>query len=362
MNYLNKLEFKYNNIPEWHRQGYKGKNIKVANLEQGNCDAWNLKDRIVNPFDMKREGTNHHGDNVMDVILQVAPECKIHMLNSAGYSTPNGGFEGDFMSQTLPYIEKNNIHLVNASLSGTNNQGLANEINKIKRATGTTFITGAGNESKFDAIGYSSENGWITIGASHLNSKGDIYIASYSSRGHSIDFTQFSSLYVNNQKYPGDKLIVTGTSFSSPMMTGMFALVQDFFLSNTGKTLNQEQLYQFALDNVVDLGDLGKDNLYGHGIFVLPEPEDINVNKYIGRTEEDTPKETIPEKIIDKEEIKVDFKDVDKNRWSKEDIDLVSKFEVMQGYEGGTFRPKENITREEVAAVAANLIRLFNNK
>lgn len=349
--YLNKKEFEYNNIIAWHKAGYTGKGIKVANLESGNPNAWNLKGKVLDPFFLKRSGTNNHGDKVMDVLLQVAPDINIYMLSNAGKSVAGGGFEGTFTDVTLPFIEENDIHLVNASLTGTSNQGLADKVAKAKNK-GTTFITSAGNESNYSPLGYSSENGWITISASHLDRNSNPSIANYSSRGESIDFTQFSGIYVNNQKDRDYRIYEEGTSFASPMFCGMLALVQDFFLANTGKTLNQEKLYEFALDNVVDLGDEGKDNLYGHGIFVLPNPGDIDINRYVAESIEPSPKDNndkpTGDDIVDR------FKDINKNAWYYEAVKWAIETGLMKGKSKDEFDPNAPLTRAEYCQAEYN--------
>lgn len=58
----------------------------------------------------------------------------------------------------------------------------------------------------------------------------------------------------------------------------------------------------------------------------------------------------------------MDFKDVDKNRWSAKNIDLVSDLGLMNGYPDGTFKPAQPVTREEIATVLANLVNNFNVK
>lgn len=142
----------------------------------------------------------------------------------------------------------------------------------------------------------------------------------------------------------------TGTSFSSPLLLGMLALVQQFFLEKTNKTLNQEQIYRFIIDNSIDLGEKGKDDMFGHGLFILPNPEDIIIKDYVNVSDNN-----IGDDIMD-------FKDVDKNRWSAKNIDLVSDLGLMNGYPDGTFKPAQPVTREEIATVLANLVNNFNVK
>lgn len=341
MKYINKKEFEKLNIIKWHEMGYTGKGIKIANMESGNPNAWNLKGRVLDPFNIKRNDTNNHADKVMDVILQVAPDSVITMLDTEGYHLPGGGLAGKFIEESLPYIDKHGIHLVNASLIGDSNKTLANKVNECKNK-GTIFVTSAGNTPKYDSFGF--EN-WITVSASHMSRNKEINIANYSSRGQSIDFTCFSGILVNNQKDKNYPIRVEGTSFASPLFTGMLVLVQQFFLEKTGRALYPDKLLQFAKDNSIDLGQKGRDNLFGNGLFVLPDPEDINIDKHM-RKEDDIMK----------------FSDIEDDRWSADNIELVNKLKLMEGYPDGTFNPTGQVTREELATVVANSIKLLNNK
>lgn len=345
MKYINRREFEKLNIIKWHENGYTGKGIKIANLEECNTKAWNLKGKINNPHNMHRNGTNNHGDIVVDILLQVAPDSEITILDNSNRSVVGGGIEGAFIDKSLPYIDKHGIHLVNASLEGNPNKALADRVKQSKN-NGTTFITAAGNSSKYGTMGYNSSTGWISISSSYLSKRGDISILSNSARGEDIDFTCFGNILANNQKYKGETIRVTGTSFASPFFTGMLALVQQFFLEKTGKALHPDKLLQFVKDNCIDLGEKGRDNLFGNGLFVLPGPEDIDVNKYI-RKEDD---------------IMSGFSDVEEDRWSADNIELVSNLKLMEGYPDGNFNPTGQVTREELATVVANLIKLFNNK
>ena len=347
MKYINKNEFEKLNIIKWHELGYTGKGIKIANLEECNTQSWNLKSKINNPHNMHRNGTNNHGDIVVDILLQVAPDSEITILDNSNRSVVGGGIEGAFIDKSLPYIDKHGIHLVNASLEGSSSEALADRV-KQSKDNGTTFISAAGNSSKYGTMGYNSSTGWISISSSYLSKNGDVSILNNSARGEDIDFTCFGNILANNQKDKNYPIRVTGTSFASPFFCGMLALVQQFFLEKTGKSLHPDKLLQFVKDNTLDLGEKGRDNLYGNGLFILPNPEDINVEEYI--------------KIEKEDDIMSEFSDVKEDRWSVDDIELVSNLKLMEGYPDGSFKPTKEVTREELATVTANLIRLFNNK
>lgn len=282
MKYINEKEFELNGILNWHNLGYTGKNVKIANMETCNIDAWYLKKQVNDPFGNGREKQeNSHGNQTLNVISQVAPDATYYTLPRGGtYS--NTKVTGNLIEKSLPFIISEGIHLVNASLGGTNNKILNNEILKVQKY-GVTFVCSAGNSGNRGVSPYARSGVWLAVGAVVLNTKNEITLTSYSSIDKYVDFVQFGEIYVNDVRdnYKDNLIHCSGTSFSSPLLCGMLALVQQFFLEKTGQTLNQEQIYKFVVDNSIDLGDIGKDTKYGYGLFALPDPVNIDVSKHI---------------------------------------------------------------------------------
>lgn len=294
---MNKKEFDLSGITTWHKAGYTGKNIRIANMEGTDPALHFFNGKIKDPFgNVSGVGRNYHGHQTADILHQVAPEADIYILSNSGrYGSKTA--EGDFVDVSIPFMESEQIHLVNASLGGINNR-ILNERIKQAQSHGVTFVTSAGNEAEKGAGGYARSGIWIAVGAVHLSKKREIIHAKYSSIDEEVDFVQFSNLYVHDAR-PGyeDRVFqVQGTSFSSPMLCGMLALVQQFFLEQAGRTLKQDELYKFMQDNSIDLETEGHDHKTGHGLFVLPEPESIDVWKYVGK--EDKPEVNNPEYII----------------------------------------------------------------
>ncbi len=276
----NKKEFEICNILRWHEKGYKGKGIKIAEIESFNTDAFYLKGKVKDPFSRGEKGGSSHGTQVLDVMYQVAPEAELYSLPS-GIRNSQGKVSGSFIEETLPYAVNERIHIIGASLGGMNFPEL-NEKIKDAQEHGIVFVTSAGNKGKEGLGGFARSNVWISVAA--LGVRGDeIYLKNYSSRGEDLDFALFSGLYVHPFEPDGRPYPVEGTSFSSPMMVGMLALVQQFFLEKAGRTLYQDEVEKFIRDYVIDLGAEGFDEEYGHGLFVLPEPDEIEVERYLLR-------------------------------------------------------------------------------
>lgn len=284
---MNKKEFDLSGITTWHKAGYTGKNIRIANLEGTDPSLWFFNGKIKDPFNnASGVGRNYHGHQTADILHQVAPEAEIYILSNSGrYGSKTA--EGKFIEESIPFMESEQIHLVNASLGGVDNPVL-NERIKEAQEHGVTFITSAGNEADSGVGGYARSGVWIAVGAVHLSGKGEILHAGYSSIGEAVDFTQFSGLYVHDARkgYEGRVFPVQGTSFSSPMLCGMLALMQQLFLEKTGRTLYQDELYEFMKDYSIDLWEPGHDTKSGYGLFLLPKnPDSIDIGKHIGEEE-----------------------------------------------------------------------------
>lgn len=291
----NIAEFEVCGIQKWHSLGYTGKGIKIANMEMANPNLYFFDGKVKDPFNHGTDSdSNLHGNKVMDVIHQVAPDSDIYMLSDGLNRTNDRVNGGNLVEESHPFMRSEGIHLVNASLGGSNIRELNNIIKETQKH-GTVFVTSAGNTGEKGLSGYARSGVWISVGAlGYLDSRDKIYLKDYSSRGDELFVSCFSGLYIHDARngYKGRTFIQEGTSFSSPMLCGMLALVQQFFLEKTGRTLYQDEIMEFIKDNVVDLGEVGKDRDFGHGLFILPNPEDIDVNKYLLR---DKPVNPIPE-------------------------------------------------------------------
>jgi hypothetical protein len=297
----NSKEFEMSGIKRWHELGYTGKGIKIANMEGTDPTLHFFNGKIKDPFDNATGiGKNYHGHQTADILHQVAPDADIYILSNSGrYGSKTA--EGDFVDVSIPFMEEEGIHLVNASLGGVDNPALNNRIKQAKEH-GVTFVTSAGNSDESGVGGYARSGAWIVVGAVHLSAKGDILHAGYSSLGEEVDFAQFSGLYVHDarKEYKSRVFPVYGTSFSSPMLCGILALVQQFFLKKTGRTLYQNELYEFMKDYSIDLWEPGRDIKSGYGLFMLPnDPNTIDIQKYLGGDVMiDNPKHKIYEAII----------------------------------------------------------------
>ncbi|WP_432663873.1 M15 family metallopeptidase [Wukongibacter baidiensis] len=277
----NLKEFEICNITKWHELGYTGKGIKIAEIESCISDLWIFDGMLRDPFNIGENAKmNSHGQKVLDVIHQVAPDSELYMLPS-GINASGTDTSGSLINETLKFAIKEGIHIINASLGGVDNKKLNREIFKVQEY-GTVFVTSGGNDGEKGTKGFAKSNVWISVAAVHLKSKNyKIERPTYSSTGKALDFSSFSNLFIHNAKEKERVFPVQGTSFSSPMFAAMLALVQQFFKEKAGRTLYQDEIYIFVQDHCLDLGEIGYDEYHGYGLFILPLPKEIDVNKYM---------------------------------------------------------------------------------
>lgn len=99
--------------------------------------------------------------------------------------------------------------------------------------------------------------------------------AQYTSHSEHVDFGAATGLYLD-----GFADTFTGTSCAAPVLAGMAALVNDFFMDKTGRPLPHLSMLRFMKDHAVDIEESGKDEKSGWGIPVLPDPDTIDIWLY----------------------------------------------------------------------------------
>lgn len=270
---MNKPEFDKTNITLWHSLGYKGQGINIVNFENCKDMPW-FDGKVSAP---KGWTTSTHGTQTMDVIHQVAPLAQKYSYNNSSMVS-NGVIVKETYSDCLKFMKENDVSVVTASLGGNDHEPLVKIYKEM--AEFSALLTSAGNKgSREPSSGDFNDTGvWIPVGAYHLIN-GKKVIAHYTSSGEKTVCSGFSNLNVHTHSLPwdGKSFRVTGTSFSSPMVAGQVALVQEFFKNKTGKTLNNDQARQFIIDHC----DEGiHDPRTGYGLFILPHPNDIDIKKY----------------------------------------------------------------------------------
>lgn len=343
----NKKEFDFLGITRFHEAGYKGQGITVASHERLIPGVFD--DVFALEYGEKGNDYDEHGTLVMDYINQVVPEAtKISV--KTGLMFKNGKLAEwkamDYLLENIPDF------LGTANHSGNMEDPRRTVYYKELYDKGCFLVCSAGN--KQEEINEICEgNLWKAIGACRYNS-GNPRVESAYVDGEEMDYVSLHNLY---SEYNND--YNKGTSFSYEIFMAMCALVQCFFKIKTGKKLTHEQLNNFVNDNCIDLEEPGHDIKTGHGLFILPDPDSIDIEKYTDAVKVVEEKEE--EEVMELPEPKVEIVVEERYQYLKDipegEFHDVIEFMIENKYIFGV-NSAENIEDTEVD-LSLDMIRMF---
>lgn len=325
---LNEEAFDFLGIAKFHENGYTGKNITIASKEsiiQGIFDDVECDDY----FSTDTSKSAKHGTTVMDYIRQVVPDARKIACDFSGTVEKNI-WKCEGMEKLL-----SNPPQVFTSSSYNSSDSQEHHMKKYRelREKGCFLVHGAGNDGEDGVLNVVKNDVFKAVAAYKLFC-GKPKRESFSSVGEEVDFAS-----LDNLRASWDNKRHTGTSFSAPVFAGMVALVQDFFISKTGKQLDYENLLQFIKDNCIDVDEEGKDEKSGYGLFILPDPNSINISKYTDVKGED---KTMSEENKNTNIYKT-LNDVP--TWGKPTVEKLVNKKAIQGDENGDLNISNDLLR-----------------
>lgn len=295
-------QIEFNNIKIYHEQGYKGKGITILNAESYNDHGIMTTDKVLKTYAPDATVINSwisgrtSGDKVLYTTIEVGGE--IIDLEEA--------------------IDKYNIKIITLSKSGSASQARLKYLRELRDRKEIILINSAGNEGNDIGL-WAKDDTAIVVSACKLYANVEIKISYFGSPGE-VDFTNFMAKG-------------TGTSASAPATAAQVALL----LQKYGDFTHVE-CKEILKSISMKLPGI-EDYKQGWGLPILPLTDKLDILERL-RGEN------------------MDFKDVEKDRWSKPAIDyLVSRGE-LKGFEDGTFRPSEPMTREQYAQARYNQLKL----
>ncbi|MFI8687539.1 S8 family peptidase [Rossellomorea sp. NPDC077527] len=326
---------------EASRSGYTGKGVKVAVIDTGISSSHpdlhvrggvSFVDGVEALKDDNGHGTHVAGiiagmDNAIGV-LGVSPGVELYSvkaLDSGGIGNQTDVVAG------IDWAIKHDIDIINLSITTfTDSLALkkiiqqANEKGILVTAASGNEETGAGQPAGTDIAYPARYDEVIGVGAITQEMKR----ALFSYIGPSLEFTapgeRIYSTYVTNGGATDGYAYMSGTSMATPYVTGVMALYKEAF-----PDLSSEELRSFVQEHALDLGQKGKDDQYGFGLIQSPYAMSVN-----------------------------NFKDLKGDAWYSESIEYLLDQELIAGYPDGTFRPHEQITREEAATIIGRTFHL----
>jgi subtilisin family serine protease len=251
------------NIPELHELGLTGKGVKVAIVDTGIDDQHpDLVGAILKLYNTTTEAfafTHGHGigcagiiggNNNETGILGTAYDCQILGIKSM---RENGGGAISEIVAGIDMAVSEGAQIINLSLGTTGDVPVLKQA--VKRATdkGIYVVCSAGNAGQDNSVVYPARyEETYAVGATNVKNE----VSAFSSRGWEVDIAA-----------PGERVLtswknrtyarVSGTSFSAPYVSGLFAL-----FIQAGIMITHDRLKATA----IDIEEPGQDEKSGHGL------------------------------------------------------------------------------------------------
>ncbi|WP_456474151.1 S8 family peptidase [Candidatus Pyrohabitans sp.] len=220
----------------------------------------------------KKKGRNYnddngHGTHVAGIVaasnnnigvVGVAPDAQLYAVKAL--DKYGGGYISDII-EAIEWAVLNNMSIISMSLGTSRYSQALEEVCDAAYANGVLLIAAAGNSgdgnaftdevmypAKFDSV--------IAVGAINRNDT-TLY---FSASGPEVELVAPGvEIY---STWPRDTYAyASGTSMAAPFVTGMAAL---YWSEN--KTLSNSELRELLRNTALDLGEEGKDNVYGYGL------------------------------------------------------------------------------------------------
>ena len=304
---------KFLGVDVWHKLGYTGKGIAVGSGE-------------------RYDDEGSHGWMVKTVINEVAPDATVHYIpihdEAMQYSM--------FSDKRLDEMDELGVSVWTVSVTGFTPSSKTFPEKFLDSLKRRIHFAAIGNDGTHDPGGMPNSPHFYGVGAIRIsNWNGQPEREPFSSYSDHLDFMCWDEWSMWDHPLDSE-----GTSFASPALAGMCALVNQFFLKKAGHVLSSEEMYRFLKDNTTDMQVEGWDRPTGWGYVTLPHPSKINVSKYT---------------TIAKKENSIMFPDT-RTHWAKDVINQCKEWGVVNGRDDGKFHPNDNMTRAEYCQSVVNLI------
>ncbi|MGE7692080.1 S8 family peptidase [Lysinibacillus sp. NPDC097214] len=276
-------------------QGYTGRGVVVAILDTGcNHHHLDLKDRIIGGYNFTKESDgnvnvfedlNGHGTHVAGTIAASvndvgivggAPDVSLLILKVLDY---RGRGTVDSLVKAIDYAmnwtgpNNERVNVLSLSLGISSSNEILHNIIKQAVSKNIAVVVASGNEDDGDLLSdeYSYPAGYeevIAVGA--INNSNEV--ANFTNTNKEVDIYapgfDIKSSYLN-----GDYTDLSGTSMSTPHVTGALALLINKYESLNNSKPTESELFKYLMQHTtrVKIGD------YGQTISILNLSLDVGI-------------------------------------------------------------------------------------
>lgn len=263
-----------------HAQGINGTGIKIAILDTGiDYDHEDLNDNYKGgiSFVQDQQGNvvpgdyddsyNSHGTHVAGIIaaenngigvIGVAPNAEIYavkVLDGAGFGLSS------WMVSGIQWAVDNNMDIATMSIQSTEDSQALHDAVDNAYDSGILIVAAGGNSNGSSVRYPAAYDSVIAVTATDA----DDNLASFSPVGQEIELAA-PGVGINST-IKGGYGFMDGTSMAAPHVAGVAALIlSSDFLDVNGDGVRDNNDVRTLLHNAIDLGDPGRDNLYGYGL------------------------------------------------------------------------------------------------
>jgi len=250
------------NLISWPETGCEAQ-LPVGIIDGGVSEAFlrRHKDRVAyksfisgNPSAAAVE----HGSAIASILVEPGRLNQGRFYIAAVVSEDDKGqqFSGLFpMLKALDWMVQNDVKVVNVSLAGPKNRTLEKAIRRASDK-GMIIVAAVGNDGKNASPRYPAAFDTV-IAATAVNKDSEIYAEAV--RGSHVDFAAPGvRIFVPDV---GEGQFVSGTSIAAPFVTAMIASH-----SQDGSDMSVEDITNYLSKSTIDLGENGKDPVYGLGL------------------------------------------------------------------------------------------------
>ena len=239
-----------------------GSGVKVAILDTG----IGVHDDLaiaggVSFVDNNYFDSNGHGTSVAGVIAAllnneglagVSPDVSLYSVKIMQSSTGE-------LSNAIAGVEwviNNNMSIVSMSFGFNSYSQIFKEVLQEAYNTNIVLVAASGNEGTDNILYPAKYDTVISVGAVDSNDN----LASFSSYGFEQELVA-PGVDINSTSLGNSYGISSGTSMATPHVAGAAALIKAF-----NNSLTNEQIRAKLRNDALDLGQAGKDDLYGYGL------------------------------------------------------------------------------------------------